>query len=163
MKSLQILNRYAVLILIMFVSNSYASNNGLAQPINLQTSADKAKNKNIPIMIFMSSVYCDYCSYIKREFLKPMLKSGDYENKVVIRVIEDDIGDEVKDFNGEIIETGTLSERYNINFTPTAIFVDYQGTELTKRIIGLESEEYYGEFVDEAIDKALSTMQVEKN
>jgi len=145
----------AILSLVTFKNTSYADNRYFPQPVNFQQTAYEARNKNIPIMVLMSSVHCDYCKFIKREFLVPMIISGDYKDKVIIRVVEDDISDEVIDFNGDLIEAGNFSDRYKINFTPTAILIDYQGNELSNRIIGLESEEYYGSLIDESISHSL--------
>jgi len=151
MKTLILGGKYLLLSLILFLNNVHANEDNFPQPVDLAVTAEQAESKNIPILVLFSSVYCDYCKFIKNEFLNPMIRSGDYESKVIIRVIEDDEGDEVIDFNRKLTDTGDFSERYNIDFTPTMIFIDAKGKELAERIVGLGNVEYYGGFIDDAI------------
>ena len=152
------LSQCITLACILFLNQSYADKNNFPQPANLYLTSEDARSQNIPIMLLFSSTYCDYCKFIKEEFLNPMIKSGDYTNKVIIRVVEDDEGDEVIDFNGELIDSGGFSDRYNIVFTPTIVFIDSDGVEVTERIVGLGNVEYFGGFLDEAIDEAQITI-----
>ena len=46
---------------------------------------------NVPVVLFSAS-HCGYCTIIKEEFLKPMLLSGDYVDKVLIRKLVIDGG-----------------------------------------------------------------------
>jgi len=154
MKKKIIFWRTLILVFVLFSNNSYA-NNGFQQPTNFYITAKQAQIKNIPILVMFSSIYCDYCKFIKKEFLKPMLKSGDYSDKVIIKIVEDDESDEVIDFNRRIIDSGDFSDRYGITFTPTIIFINSKGQEVAERITGLGNVEYYGGFLDDAIDQAL--------
>jgi len=160
MKLIIIISGYYFLSLLLVINNSHADEHYFPQPADLYEAANKANDKNIPIIILISSIHCDYCKFIKREFLVPMIKSGEYKNKVILKVIEDDLNDEVIDFNNQLIDSGIFSERYSISFTPTMIIVDHEGNELTERIIGLQSEEYYGAFIDQAIENALTKIAI---
>ena len=148
------LSQCITLSCILFLNQSYADEDNFPQPANFHLISEDVKSQNIPIMVLFSSVYCDYCKFIKEEFLNPMIKSGDYTNKVIIRVVEDDQGDEVIDFNGELIDSGYFSDRYKIVFTPTIIFIDSNGKELADRVVGLGNVEYFGGFIDEAIENS---------
>lgn len=154
MKVFTLMGQYFALSLLLFLSDVHADRNNFPQPANFSLTAHDARIKKLPIMVLFSSVHCDYCSFIKEEFLNPMIKSGDYLDKVIIKVVEDDEGDEVIDFNKEIIDSDDFSDRYNIIFTPTIIFINSDGAEVTERIVGLGNVEYFGGFLDEAIDNA---------
>lgn len=154
MKVITLIGECFALSLLLFLSEVYADENNFSQPADFSLTGNDARTKKIPIMVLFSSVHCDYCKFIKEEFLNPMIKSGDYLDKVIIKVVEDDEGDEVIDFNKKIIDSGDFSDRYNIIFTPTIVFISSDGAEVTERIVGLGNVEYYGGFLDEAIDNA---------
>ena len=154
MKVFTLMGQSFALLLLLFLSDVHAEENNFPQPADFSFTGHDAKIKNIPIMVLFSSVHCDYCKFIKEEFLNPMIKSGDYLDKVVIKVVEDDEGDEVIDFNKETIGSGDFSDRYKIIFTPTIVFINSDGVEVTERIVGLGNVEYFGGFIDEAIDNA---------
>jgi len=160
MKLLIKLSQCFLLGFILFVNQAYADDNNFPQPANFHLTSDDVRIKNLPIMVLFSSIHCDYCKFIKEEFLQPMLKSGDYVDKVIIKVVEDDEGDEVIDFNGKLIDSGDFSDRYEIIFTPTIIFINSEGKELAERIVGLGNVEYFGGFIDEAIEISKSKINV---
>jgi len=152
MKELTLIGQCFVLLLLL--SDVHADGNNFPQPTNFSSTGHDARIKSIPIMVLFSSIHCDYCKFIKEEFFNPMIKSGDYLDKVIIKVVEDDEGDEVIDFNNKIIASGDFADRYEIIFTPTIVLIDSEGIEVTERIVGLGNVEYFGGFLDEAIDNA---------
>lgn len=154
MKAITLIGQCFVLSLLIFLSDVHAERNNFPQPADFSSTGYDARVKNVPIMVLFSSVHCDYCKFIKEEFLNPMIKSGDYLDKVIIKVVEDDEGDEVIDFNKETIGSGDFSDRYKIIFTPTMVFINSDGVEIAERIVGLGNVEYFGGFLDEAIDNA---------
>jgi len=154
MKVFTLMGQCFALSLLLFLSDVHADGNNFPQPTDFSLTGHDARIKNIPIMVLFSSVHCDYCKFIKEEFLNPMIKSGDYFDKVIIKVVEDDEADEVIDFNKTTIDSGNFSDRYNIIFTPTIVFINSDGVEVTERIVGLGNIEYFGGFLDEAIDSA---------
>ena len=150
-----------VCIAMMMMTNPVrATENIFTQPINFQLLAEQAEDKAIPIMVLFSSRHCDYCEFVKREYLSPMQRGGEYDSKAVIRVVETDVGDELHDFNGELIDTDVFSERYNIQFIPTVVFMDAKGRELSKRIVGIGNEDFYGGSLDEGIEESLTHLVV---
>ena len=117
-------------------------------------SIEKSTDTKLPIMVLFSSQYCVYCDFIKREYLSPMLISGDYTNRVIIKVVETDEADEVRDFNGKVIDSDLFAGRYNVQFTPTVVFIDARGRELATQIVGLGNEDFYGGQIDEGITQS---------
>ena len=47
-----------------------------------------------------------------------------------------------------------LARRYGARLTPTVLFLDGRGRELTKPMIGINTVEFYGYYLDAAIDTA---------
>lgn len=127
----------------------------LTDLIDLQADATQAESQQLPVLIMFSASYCSYCSIVKDEFLKPMLLSGEYTDKVIIRVLEIDSGDDINDINGVKVDPEDFAERYNVSLTPTLVFINPRGQELTQRMIGVTTVDFYGGYLDDAIDRSL--------
>jgi len=122
---------------------------------DLRKVAKLSKNRALPIMMVFSSSHCGYCEILENEFLRPMLLSGEYQNKIIIRkIVLDEVG-ALRDFQGKLIGSADLESRYNISITPTIIFFDHQGKELAKRMIGVGTIDFFGGYLDNAIDKSV--------
>ena len=113
-----------------------------------------SKARALPILMVFSSTGCAYCVLLENDFLRPMLISGDYTDKVIIRkVVIDQVGS-VRDFNGKRILSNAIVGKYNISVTPTILFLDSHGHELTKRMVGVGTVDFFGGFLDQAIDQS---------
>ncbi|MEJ2655267.1 MAG: hypothetical protein P8Z69_08205, partial [Acidihalobacter sp.] len=57
------------------------------------------------------------------------------------------------------IEPRDFARRYHVSFTPTVLLLDAKGRLLAKPLVGLTTEDFYGAFLDEAIDEAVARMR----
>jgi len=105
-------------------------------------------------MLEVSASDCDYCELLEEEFIKPMLRSGDY-NKVLIRKIEMDSFDTIKNFSGKVTNPDEFTRQLKIKLTPTLLFFDGHGNEISPRILGINSLDLYGGYLDEALKSGL--------
>jgi thioredoxin-related protein len=96
---------------------------------------------------------------LEEEFIKPMLRSGDYTNKVIMRQLDISYGKQVADFSGNMTSPASLANRHHVQVTPTILFLDANGRELVSRMIGINTIEFYGGYLDSAIDEALHIMR----
>jgi len=119
---------------------------------DLYQDAQLAKQKGVPLVVMFSQDGCIYCSIVREDFLKPMLISGDYENKALIREVKVDTFEDVRNFDGKMIPSGELATFYRAYMTPTVIVFDSTGKP-HHRIVGLINEHYYSAELDIAIDK----------
>lgn len=149
-------------MLVAISSATMASERGISGPADFQLASNYARERKIPIMVLFSSIYCDYCQFVKEEYLAPMIKSGEYTDKVIIKVVEIDSSDDVRDIDGQLMDSEEFSDRYDVQLTPTVTFIDSQGQELSERIIGIGTEDYYGSFLDEGINTALLIINSDK-
>ena len=58
----------------------------------------------------------------------------------------------LRDFNASAVNAAELASRYKVFVTPTLLFVDSQGNELAERMVGVMTLEFYGGYLDQAID-----------
>jgi len=117
--------------------------------------SEDADSGNKIIMLEVSASYCDYCRTLEEEIIKPMLRSGDYTRNVLIRQLEIDASYLVNNISGEKTTPSKLAEKLKVKITPTLLFLDSHGNEVSERILGVYSLDFYGGYVDQAIINGL--------
>jgi thioredoxin-related protein len=123
--------------------------------MDLQQLGVQASDRRLPILLSFSAIDCSYCELLEEEFLEPMLLGGEYTDKIIIRKLVLDNGSRVGDFSGRQIDATRLSDRYRIYVTPTMLFVDSDGRELAERMVGINTPELFGGYLDNCIETAL--------
>lgn len=126
---------------------------------NLKADAKIAKQKQVPILLLFTQQSCGFCEIVRSDFLRPMLLNQEYDSRVLIRQIEYD-GDDVVGFDGKKISMDAFMEPYNVGFTPTVLFLDSSGAELTEQLVGITTVHYYGGFLDDNIALALKKIRM---
>lgn len=121
---------------------------------DLTRDAKLASMGNRVLMIEFSSEYCGYCRLLEEEFLKPMLRNSEYGDKVVIRSISLSDNATLIDFEGNTISADEFAAKYGVYVTPTLLFLDENGLEVSDKLIGVWSVDFYGGYIDERIDSA---------
>lgn len=129
---------------------------------DLEQDAALAQRKQVPILVLFSSSYCGYCTVVREDFLKPMLKNTEYDNKVVIRVVSIDSDAALRDFDGRMIAPETLAQLHNVYVTPTVKLLGPHGETLAPDLVGLSTVDYYGYYLDSAIDTSLKQLRGDK-
>ncbi len=130
------------------------------EPADLRLEATEARNRNLPILVMFGSDDCPYCELLEREFLRPMIYSGHYENQILIRRLHMNQS-LVTDFNGQPITGRELAERFDVKFTPTIVFLDAEGRQVANKMVGVTTPEFYGGYLDEAITTALNQVRAQ--
>jgi thioredoxin-related protein len=145
-------------LLTTLVVASVATAGDLPLIKDLRKEASHSQEKRLPILMMFSADHCAYCVRIEEDFLKPMHSGGFYDEKVIIRRVK--MGDgTVSDFDGSRITASELAERYDVSVTPTLVFIDAQGRQLTQKLVGLTTPELYGGYLDQAIDTSLDRLR----
>ena len=126
---------------------------------DLQREARLAATRQVPILVMFGADHCSYCHQLEEDFLKPMLRSGDYTDKVLIRQVQLDGYGSVRDFDGREISVDDLASRYDVRLTPTVVFVDQQGRRVAPNLVGLSTVDYYGGFLDDSIERSLRVLR----
>lgn len=120
---------------------------------NLETLGKQMKQDKLGLVIMFHADYCDYCKRLDADLLQPMVRSGDYDDKVLIRKIQVDGTYDLINFNGQKISSDQLSSMYDASLTPTLVFLDANGEEQSERIKGYNTPELFGAYVDRAINE----------
>ncbi len=157
--------KYLLLALLLPYSLSVSADDDLPY-VEIKTVTDfsqlaeTARSKGKIIMLEISASDCDYCELLEEEFIKPMLRSGDY-NEVLIRKIEMDSFDTIQNFSGQTSNPDEFSRVLKIKLTPTLLFFDGHGNEVSPRILGINSLDLYGWYLDEALKTGLQKIKTQ--
>lgn len=126
---------------------------------DLREVARIARAQNLVVMLEFSSDYCGYCRRLEESFLLPMQRNEDYDNRVLIRSISLDPHETVIDFDGRLLDTDRFAARYGVSLTPTLVFLNSDGIELSEKLVGIWSEDFYGAYIDKRIDQAEASLE----
>ncbi len=129
---------------------------------NLQVDAAIARARAVPLLLMFSLDDCPYCMVVREEFLDPMQRNDDYRDKVLMRILKMDEA-YITDFDGSRIAVDDLALRYGASIAPTVVLLDHQGKLLTERLLGLTTPDFYGGYLDEAIELSLRRLALVKN
>lgn len=126
---------------------------------DLAADARLARERKVPLLVMFAQEGCAYCELVESEFLRPMLISGDYDDRVVIRIVMLDSFDSIRDFDGNMVESDDLAMRYRAPLTPTVVFLSPAGREIAPRLVGVGTVDFYGGDLDARIDTALLALR----
>jgi thioredoxin-related protein len=132
---------------------------GVPASIDLRKDAAAARGINGAVLVAFVGERCGYCERVLNDFLIPMSRNGEYRNKVVMRRIETDSSARLRGFNGEETTQSDFAVANGIRMTPTIMVFDEKGQRLSKPLIGLTTVDYYGYYLDMAIDSALTKIR----
>jgi len=118
-----------------------------------------SSERDLPIMLVFTADYCSFCTLLEEEFIKPMIISHDYDDKVIIRSLAIDGFDDIRNFDGQPVSPDSYADSHNIFLTPTILFLDKHGRELAPRMIGINTVEMYGWHLDKAIDDSIELLR----
>ncbi|QYZ67914.1 MAG: thioredoxin fold domain-containing protein [Gammaproteobacteria bacterium (ex Lamellibrachia satsuma)] len=137
------------------------STEGIRIPIttDLQKDGRLSIQRKLPILLMVSQDHCPFCDLMKQEILHPMLLSGEYEEKVIMREILIDLGQDVTNFEGKREDAAHFAHGYDVHLSPTLLFLNGEGSEVRKRMIGINTVELFSFYLDAAIDEALAELK----
>lgn len=138
----------------------FAAAGAAPQTDDVPYAADLAQEAQVsqagpaPLLILFTAPKCAYCEQVRREFLIPMLRNPEYANKVIIRQVEMQGNIKLLDFTGKSTTHGQFAKQQRVMLTPTVKLFDANGNLLTEPLVGLTTPDFYGAYLDRAIDEA---------
>lgn len=151
--------RYLLLLAALILAGeSLAFGKGVVRTDDLRHTAGEARQRHLPILLMVSRGHCGFCERMKREILEPMLLSGDYDSRVLMRELRIDPEEWITDFQGRRLPAGEFAARYRTEITPTLLFLDPDGHEVAARIVGINTAELLPFYIESAIGQAVKRM-----
>ncbi|BBB29206.1 thioredoxin family protein [Neptunomonas japonica] len=145
---------HSIIALIFSAVMTAAYAQGLPSANNFFEDAKQQGDNRVSI-VMVSQRDCSYCELIHNDFLDPMYQGGRYKDKALFRELKIDSSGVITDFNGEEITIKRFAKRYHASLTPTLLFLDRKGQALVPNMVGVNTPEFYGYYLDQSIDKAI--------
>ena len=127
----------------------------LKEASDFEALAREAADRKLAILVEFAVSDCEYCHYVEEKILKPMLRSGEYADKLLIRRLRYVPDSEIRNFTGRETRAKALAQRYGVRLAPTVMLIDAQGQPLSMPMVGLGSKDWYALKLDMAITEAL--------
>jgi len=143
-----------ILPVLMIAGPVSGDNVVMTQVSDLRDEARVARADNLILVLEFSSEDCVYCHKLEQLFLLPMQRNAEYDEKILIRTVSLDSFETLIDFDGQTVSTGEFASRYEVSLTPTLLFLNAEGKEMSDKLVGIWSEDFYGGFIDNRIDEA---------
>ena len=131
----------------------------MIQVRDLREEARLAQAGELILVLEISSESCDYCRKLEELFLLPMQRNAEYDDKILIRSVSLDEFDTLVDFSGRSISGAEFAAQYQVSLTPTLLFLNADGVEMSDKLVGIWSEDFYGGFIDNRIEQARRKLQ----
>jgi thioredoxin-related protein len=119
---------------------------------NLFQVKSQAEEAGKNILILMHLEDCPWCHFVIDEVIAPMTELKEYTDKLIIRQIEINAGLNMSDFNHLQIENNDFADKHDIDFYPTLLLFNAQGSLLGK-IIGVTSRDTYWTDLDKTLQR----------
>lgn len=126
---------------------------------DLAAEGKAAREKNQPVLVMFGTPNCPFCRQVLNEFLFPMSRNADYQAKVIMVQVEIGSSRKLVDFSGQATTHGQFARRYQIKLAPTVVLFDASGRVLGEPLVGMITPDYYGAFLDRAIDEAVDKLR----
>lgn len=151
--------RWPLICLLLAGHAVYGGENVVPMAADLAADARLAASTGRPLMLLFTREECGYCALLKRSVIVPMIISGEYDDRVIIRELVIDRGPDLLDFGGQRVSPFAVADHYQAFFAPVVILVGPDGEELHERLIGISNEDMYLFYLDQAIDRSTAVLR----
>lgn len=111
-------------------------------------------------MVLYSRDDCSWCEKVRREHLGPL--SRDPAVPTVIRELHMDRSTPLTDFAGRRTTSADFAKQMQARFAPTVMFHGPDGAQLAESIVGFRLADFYGAYLERAIEEARTRLQPRK-
>lgn len=126
----------------------------LQEASNFKELAIEMRERKLPLLLVFRAEYCGFCRRLEQEHLIPMQRGGDYAERILIRQFSVDKTENTIDFQGNTVSSQAFAETYKATITPTVTFLDADGKQVAEPLVGYNSPDYYGAYLENAIQQA---------
>lgn len=127
--------------------------------VDLHKTGQTAKKNNLPVVIFFTASWCNYCHKLEQNIIQPLLINTRIEEYAVFQqVIMDKPHWMMKDFKGRSLEMEQYPEKIGVQVAPTTLVFDSNGNQIAEPILGLTLEEHYPSNLERRINQGLKAL-----
>ena len=130
----------------------------LAPAGDLAADAKYMRREQVPMVVLYSRADCPWCDQA-RAYLVPMAKNPATRKLARYRQIDLDTERALTDFAGRRTTHRRFADERKVALTPTVVLYDADGRQLGDPIVGMRLPDFYGQYLEQAIDNARRTLQ----
>lgn len=135
----------------------------IADAGSFAADAATVREKRIPILVFYTREDCTWCEYARRAHLNAFAaQEAAGTPRVLVREIDVDGDRPLTDFGGRTTTHARFAKTRRVKLTPTLDFLDEQGNRLAEAIVGVRLKDYYGGYIDQAIEEATAKLRADR-
>lgn len=121
---------------------------------DLAADARQMREQRLPMLVLYSRAGCDWCERARANYLEPMAADPANASRVLIRQIDVDRRTAIADFSGKAGNHRDFARARKISLTPTIEVLGPDGELLAEPIVGVRLPDFYGTYIDRAVDAA---------
>ena len=122
---------------------------------DLQAAAQRAREQRVPLFVAFTLKHCPYCNTARRDYWVPMNGSAQWRDKVLMVELVMDGEPALRGFDGQPTTARDFARSLGIRSAPTVVVFDNAGAPATAPLIGLSSGDFYGVYLERAIEAGL--------
>ncbi len=145
---------FIFLFIVAYAEEPRATERTITWAESLVADAESSRDRELPIVVFVTQQGCQFCAALRRQVLYPMINAGELSDKAIIREVSLDKGFTLQDFSGNEISGRQFADRYQAIVTPTLLFLDAGGTEISEKMVGISNIEFYDFYLVKSIEAA---------
>ena len=160
MFAMLLLVRRLLILVFLAVAIESAAQGELRMANDLHGLGRESDLRKIPVVLFFSSVHCEYCDLVRDEFLNHLSTDPVFMNKLLLREVRMGSNRPLLDFSRQSITHATFTEQRVIELVPTIQFTDGVGDILVEDIVGVTTLGFYGAYLEQAIEQSLNILRL---
>jgi thioredoxin-related protein len=133
----------------------------LARATDLHQSARLSREKRKPILLAFTLTQCPYCAIVRQRYLATLDSDPRWHDKLIVLELPLDAPALSHDFSGQSTTAATLARRFDIKKVPTLLIFNDQGQALAPPLVGFNSEDFYGAYLEQLLETGLKKMRPE--
>lgn len=136
-----------------------ADHEGLPPARDLARDGQELRAGRLPLLVLYSQRDCKWCDKARRDYLLPIHKDPAYRSRVLLRQIDLDSDAPLVDFAGRRTTHSEYAKTERTRVTPTVAIYGPDGERLSEAIVGLRIADFYGAYLERAIDEGLAKLK----
>jgi len=154
------LKKARILLFVLLASLSFTaiSETSIETVKDLRVLQRQSEAENLPVLLLMTAEDCGFCVAIRKHYLKPMIDSGEYASKILFRQLYIEDFSYLRNLQGDLVTGDSIALKYDVEVTPTILFINSNMQELGERIVGINSIDYFDKLLKTHISLARTHM-----
>lgn len=138
-----------------------AAPHALAAAIDLAADGRLAAARGVPLVVLYSREECSWCEKLRREHLAPLARDPAWP--ALVRELHMDRATPLIDFAGRRTTSADFSRQVKARFAPTVMFHGPTGETLAEAIVGFRLADFYGAYLERAIEQSRARLRDRKS